>query len=188
MIALLEVEDPGFIREAARRGVFAYVANGQADEPESALDIVLERFAEFRNLEGAFGRRAITERAEGILIDATESTSSAPSSSCARSLETRGASWSTSLRPWWRATSSCPRTHGRTRASGGRPARRLDRIAVTDRLAELAALEQQPAACAFGRDHARAGEQGLEQGGPENGIRNDELRGHTGDIDTSREI
>jgi len=69
VIAVLEVEDPVFIREAARRGVFAYIADGEADELESALEIVLERFAEFRNLEGAFGRRAVTERAKGILME-----------------------------------------------------------------------------------------------------------------------
>lgn len=69
VIALLEVEDPDFIREAAKRGVFAYIADGEADELESALDIVLQRFAEFHNLEGAFGRRAITERAKGILME-----------------------------------------------------------------------------------------------------------------------
>jgi len=69
VIAVLEVEDPSFIREAARRGVFAYIADGDADELESALEIVLERFAEFRNLEGAFGRRAVTERAKGILME-----------------------------------------------------------------------------------------------------------------------
>jgi response regulator NasT len=69
VIAVLEVQDPGFIKEAARRGVFAYLADGEAEELESALDIVLERFAEFRNLEGAFGRRAVTERAKGILME-----------------------------------------------------------------------------------------------------------------------
>lgn len=69
VIALLEVEDPDFIREAARRGVFAYLVNGEAEELESALEITLERFAEFHNLEGAFGRRAITERAKGILME-----------------------------------------------------------------------------------------------------------------------
>jgi response regulator NasT len=69
VIAVLEVEDPRFIREAAKRGVFAYLADGEADELESALDIVLQRFAEFRNLEGAFGRRAVTERAKGILME-----------------------------------------------------------------------------------------------------------------------
>ena len=69
VIAVLEVEDPSFIREAAKRGVFAYLADGEAAELESALDIVLQRFAEFRNLEGAFGRRAVTERAKGILME-----------------------------------------------------------------------------------------------------------------------
>ena len=69
VIALLEVEDRDFIREAARRGVFAYIADGDADELESSLDIVLQRFAEFHNLEGAFGRRAVTERAKGILME-----------------------------------------------------------------------------------------------------------------------
>lgn len=69
VIALLEVEDTDFIKEAARRGVFAYLVGGEAIELESALDIVLERFAEFQNLEGAFGRRAITERAKGILME-----------------------------------------------------------------------------------------------------------------------
>jgi AmiR/NasT family two-component response regulator len=69
VIAMLEVEDPAFVKEAARRGVFAYIADGEAEELESALDIVLERFAEFRNLEGAFGRRAVTERAKGILME-----------------------------------------------------------------------------------------------------------------------
>ncbi len=69
VIAVLETEDTAFIKEAARRGVFAYLADGDVDELESALDIVLERFAEFRNLEGAFGRRAVTERAKGILME-----------------------------------------------------------------------------------------------------------------------
>ncbi len=69
VIALLEVEDPDFIREAAKRGVFAYLVNGELEELESALDITLQRFAEFQNLEGAFGRRAVTERAKGILME-----------------------------------------------------------------------------------------------------------------------
>jgi response regulator NasT len=36
---------------------------------QSAIDIVLRRFAEYHDLEGAFGRRAITERAKGILME-----------------------------------------------------------------------------------------------------------------------
>jgi AmiR/NasT family two-component response regulator len=69
VIALLEGHDRPFIDEAARRGVFAYVVDGDADELQSALDITLCRFAEYHNLQGAFGRRAITERAKGILME-----------------------------------------------------------------------------------------------------------------------
>ena len=69
VIALLEVEDIAFVREAARRGVFAYLVDGETEELESTLDITLQRFAEFQSLEGAFGRRAITERAKGILME-----------------------------------------------------------------------------------------------------------------------
>jgi AmiR/NasT family two-component response regulator len=51
--------------------VFAYIANGEIsdDQLESAISIVLHRFAEYHDLEGAFGRRAVTERAKGIPIE-----------------------------------------------------------------------------------------------------------------------
>jgi AmiR/NasT family two-component response regulator len=69
VIAVLDVKDRGFINEAAKRGIFAYVADGDSQEMQSSIDIVLRRFAEYHNLEGAFGRRAITERAKGILME-----------------------------------------------------------------------------------------------------------------------
>ena len=71
VIAVLDVEDAAFIRNAAKRGLFAYVANGDLgdEELESALEIVLYRFAEYHDLEGAFGRRALIERAKGILME-----------------------------------------------------------------------------------------------------------------------
>ena len=69
VIAILEVADPDFVNEAAKRGIFAYVVDDDPPSLQSALDIVLRRFAEFQNLEGAFGRRAITERAKGILME-----------------------------------------------------------------------------------------------------------------------
>ena len=34
----------------------------------SAIDITLQRFAEYHNLQGAFGRRAVIEQAKGILM------------------------------------------------------------------------------------------------------------------------
>jgi response regulator NasT len=70
VIAVLDVQDRRFINEAAKRGIFAYIAQGHdPQEMQSAIDIVLRRFAEYRDLEGAFARRAITERAKGILME-----------------------------------------------------------------------------------------------------------------------
>jgi len=69
VIAVLEDRDAAFVNEAAKRGVFAYIVDGSSEELQSALDITLRRFAEFHNLQGAFGRRAETERAKGILME-----------------------------------------------------------------------------------------------------------------------
>lgn len=68
VIALLEHADTEFVNEAAKRGIFAYLTDGDPEQLQSALDIVLRRFAEYHNLEGAFGRRAMIERAKGILM------------------------------------------------------------------------------------------------------------------------
>ena len=69
VIALLETDNSDFVNEAAKRGVFGYISNGDLADLRSAIDIVLRRFAEFQTLEGAFGRRALTERAKGILME-----------------------------------------------------------------------------------------------------------------------
>ena len=68
VIALLTAENPAYIHEAAKRGVFAYIIDTGSDELESALDITLRRFAEYHSLQGAFGRRAAIEQAKGILM------------------------------------------------------------------------------------------------------------------------
>ncbi|HEX4745945.1 MAG TPA: ANTAR domain-containing protein [Gaiellaceae bacterium] len=68
MIAILEGKDAGFVREAAKRGLFGYIIDCDPTELQAEIDVVLRRFGEFQNLEGAFGRRAITERAKGILM------------------------------------------------------------------------------------------------------------------------
>jgi AmiR/NasT family two-component response regulator len=70
VIAILDVEDEGFIRQAAKRGIFAYITLGRdASALQSSLDVVRSRFGEYQGLEGAFTRRAITERAKGILME-----------------------------------------------------------------------------------------------------------------------
>ncbi|HUG63772.1 MAG TPA: ANTAR domain-containing protein [Gaiellaceae bacterium] len=68
VIAILEGKDPTFVREAAKRGLFGYIVNGDEEELQAEIDVVLRRYSEFSNLEGAFGRRAITERAKGVLM------------------------------------------------------------------------------------------------------------------------
>jgi two-component system, response regulator / RNA-binding antiterminator len=68
VIALLHVSDPNFLNEAAKRGVFAYITDDDPQQLQSTLEIVLRRFAEYHSLEGAFGRRAMIERAKGILM------------------------------------------------------------------------------------------------------------------------
>jgi AmiR/NasT family two-component response regulator len=69
VIALLHAPDPAFVTEAAKRGVFAYIDDDEPEAWRNAIEIVLLRFAEYQNLEGAFGRRALTERAKGILME-----------------------------------------------------------------------------------------------------------------------
>jgi AmiR/NasT family two-component response regulator len=76
VIALLGEVDPGFIREAAERGIFAYA---QSDDPahlQGAIEVAVQRFREARalgeqvdRLETALERRALIERAKGILME-----------------------------------------------------------------------------------------------------------------------
>ena len=68
VIALLATRDPAYVHEAAKRGVFAYIIDATPEELQSAIDITLQRFAEYHSLQGAFGRRAQIEQAKGILM------------------------------------------------------------------------------------------------------------------------
>ena len=69
VITLLETDDHAFVTEAAKRGVFAYITDTNPEQLQDSIEIALRRFAEFHNLEGAFGRRAVIERAKGILME-----------------------------------------------------------------------------------------------------------------------
>ncbi len=51
VVALLHAPDPGFVVEAARRGIFAHITDGDPQEWQNSIEIVLRRFAEFRDLE-----------------------------------------------------------------------------------------------------------------------------------------
>jgi AmiR/NasT family two-component response regulator len=70
VVALVHLPDQEFVAEAARRGVFAYATDDDPREDwQNAIEIALRRFAQLHDLEDAFAKRAITERAKGILIE-----------------------------------------------------------------------------------------------------------------------
>jgi AmiR/NasT family two-component response regulator len=69
VIVLTEQPDPDFVKEAAKRGAFATITDADPGGWQGAIEIVLRRFDEYRALEGAFDKRAITERAKGILME-----------------------------------------------------------------------------------------------------------------------
>ena len=70
VVTLLHLPDQEFVAEAARRGVFAYATDDEPrEEWQNAIEIALRRFAQLHDLEDAFAKRAVTERAKGILIE-----------------------------------------------------------------------------------------------------------------------
>src|SRR5580700_11177250 len=69
VIVLLHAPDPDFIKHASKRGIFAYISDEDIEGWQSSIDIVLHRFAEYHDLAGAFGRRALIERSKGILME-----------------------------------------------------------------------------------------------------------------------
>src|SRR3954453_7058469 len=67
--AVVEGSDPQFISNAAQSGIFAYISSLDADAMRGAFDIALRRFGQAEELEGALARRAVIERAKGILME-----------------------------------------------------------------------------------------------------------------------
>jgi response regulator NasT len=72
----MEVPEPDFITRAAKRGIFAYVQPVTAETVQGALEVALRRHADLERLsgevevlEGAIQRRAVIERAKGILME-----------------------------------------------------------------------------------------------------------------------
>jgi response regulator NasT len=76
VIALLEGDDPEFVRRAAERGIDAYARADSAADLQSAIELALQRRGEMTKLteqvdqlSGALDRRALIERAKGILME-----------------------------------------------------------------------------------------------------------------------
>ena len=109
VIVLIHARDPEFVKEASKRGVFAHISDDDVEDWQSSIDIVLRRFAEYHDLEGAFGRRALIERAKGILMERHSINDAAPSKCCASTRVPPTASSSTSPPPSSTAT-ACSRS------------------------------------------------------------------------------
>jgi AmiR/NasT family two-component response regulator len=69
-------DEPDFAARAAERGVFAFTAPVEPDALQAAIEVAVRRFEELaelaeqvENLEGAIRRRAVVERAKGILME-----------------------------------------------------------------------------------------------------------------------
>ncbi|HEX2088282.1 MAG TPA: ANTAR domain-containing protein [Solirubrobacteraceae bacterium] len=76
VVALLDGDDPDFVRRAADRGVDAYAGRHSAEALQSALELAMRRHAEHARLaeqvgqlEGALDRRSLIERAKGVLME-----------------------------------------------------------------------------------------------------------------------
>jgi AmiR/NasT family two-component response regulator len=76
VVAVFDEEDPEFVREAADRGIHAYARPIEPDAVQSALEVAMRRHAEQSKLTEAVGqletalqRRAVIERAKGILME-----------------------------------------------------------------------------------------------------------------------
>lgn len=76
VIALVRAEDPRFVRAAAERGIQAYAREIDPAAVQSAIELALTRHAEttgleqqVARLESALERRAVIERAKGILME-----------------------------------------------------------------------------------------------------------------------
>ena len=76
VIAMVAKEEPEFVSAAAKRGIYAYAREGMADSIQSAIEVAVRRHAEkqelaeqVERLETALERRALIERAKGILME-----------------------------------------------------------------------------------------------------------------------
>jgi AmiR/NasT family two-component response regulator len=69
VVAITEGEDPEFVRQAALTGIFAYASSFTPSALAGAFDVALRRFGQTEQLEGALARRAVIERAKGVLME-----------------------------------------------------------------------------------------------------------------------
>lgn len=69
VVVVTDDADPAFGREAAARGAFGCVAHEDHDTWEGTIEVAVRRFHDYYRLAAAFERRAVIERAKGVLME-----------------------------------------------------------------------------------------------------------------------
>lgn len=76
VIAVLQEEDAAFVARAAERGISAYAREQSPEAVQGAIEVAMRRHRDVAalgdhvsRLEGALDRRAVIERAKGILME-----------------------------------------------------------------------------------------------------------------------
>lgn len=69
VVAALPEADPEFVGAAADAGVFAFVVGPAGRDWQAGLALAQARHGQYRGLQDAFARRALVERAKGILME-----------------------------------------------------------------------------------------------------------------------
>jgi AmiR/NasT family two-component response regulator len=76
VIAVFDAEDPDFVAKAAEGGIYAYAREDTPESIQAAISVAIHRHAEKRELaehvnrlETALERRAVIERAKGIIME-----------------------------------------------------------------------------------------------------------------------
>jgi response regulator NasT len=69
VVVVTDEADPALDREAAARGAFACVTHDDPRSWQGTIEFVARRFGDYRRLATAFERRAVIERAKGIMME-----------------------------------------------------------------------------------------------------------------------
>ena len=120
VIAVLDEADPEFISEAAARGIHAFAQPADDDNVQAALELAVRRHADAAalservdQLQTALERRAIIERAKGILMERHGVDDRTAFVLLRDHARRHGARWSTWPARWTRGTRCCPRSRAR---------------------------------------------------------------------------
>jgi DNA-binding NtrC family response regulator len=104
VIALLHAPDAAFVKEASKRGVFAYITDADPTDWQNSIDIVLRRLPSTTTSKALSGVAPSRSARRESSWNGTLSTKRLPSTCSAnRRARRTGSSW-TSPRQWWTAS------------------------------------------------------------------------------------